>query len=96
MSDRATAMILAMFAADSLALGAHWIYDTDLIDKRFGRVERYLKPDKNSYHEARALGEFTHYGDQTLCLLASLAENNGFSLQAFADSCEEEFFDFCY
>jgi len=48
MSDRATAMILAMFAADSLALGAHWIYDTDLIDKRFGRVERYLKPDKNS------------------------------------------------
>lgn len=86
MSDRATAMILAMFAADSLALGAHWIYDTDLIDKRFGRVERYLKPDKDSYHGAKGLGEFTHYGDQALCLLASLAENNGFSPQAFAHS----------
>jgi hypothetical protein len=44
MTTQATAMVLASFAADSLALGAHWIYDTAEIDRRFGRVDRLLKP----------------------------------------------------
>ena len=33
MTPQTTAMVLASFAADSLALGAHWIYDTDEIDR---------------------------------------------------------------
>ncbi len=86
MIDRATAMILAMFAADSLALGAHWIYDTGLIDRKFGRVDRFLKPSEDSYHRTKERGELTHYGDQALCLLASLAENRGFGLGHFAES----------
>jgi hypothetical protein len=32
-------MVLASFAADSLALGVHWNYDTDKIKKNFGRVD---------------------------------------------------------
>ena len=91
MSERTTAMILAMFAADSLALGAHWIYDTGLIDRQFGRVERFLKPSEDSYHKSKKQGEFTHYGDQTLCLLASLAENKGFRLAHFAESWKAMF-----
>lgn len=85
MTDHATAMVLASFLADSLALGAHWIYDTQTIDDTIGRVETLLPPTGNPYHTNRGKGAFTHYGDQALTLLESLAKNHGFSLSAFAD-----------
>ena len=62
MDDKPTAMVLASFAADSLALGVHWIYNTGVIDKKFGRVERFIKPERPTYHPTKDLGEFTHYG----------------------------------
>jgi len=84
MQDKAEAMVLASFAADSLALGAHWVYDIGEIDRKFGRVERLLKPLESSYHATKELGEFTHYGDQTLVLLESVAASSGFDLDDFA------------
>ena len=84
MTDNLTSMVLASFAADSLALGAHWIYDTADIDSRIGRVDRLLKPPANTFHPTKDKGEFTHYGDQTLVLLESIAEFNGFQLESFA------------
>jgi ADP-ribosylglycohydrolase len=84
MTTQATAMVLASFAADSLALGAHWIYDTDEIDRRIGRVENLRKPLPDSYHSSKRKGDFTHYGDQTLVLLESLARTEEFSLAEFA------------
>ena len=84
MTTRAEAMVLMSLAADSLALGAHWIYDTDLIEQRIGRVDRLLPPLPDSYHAGKAGGEFTHYGDQALVLLESLAAIGFFSLTDFA------------
>jgi hypothetical protein len=81
MQDKAEAMILASFAADSLALGVHWIYDIGEIDRKFGRVEGMLKPLENSYHATKDLGEFTHYGDQTLALLESIVASSRFDCQ---------------
>ena len=75
MSDNAKAMVLASFAADALSLGVHWIYNTNVIDKKWGRVENYFKPERSTFHPTKDLGEFTHYGDQTLVLLKSVAEN---------------------
>ncbi len=69
MQDKAEAMVLSSFAADSPALGAHWIYDVGEIDRRFGRVEGLLKPLANSYRATKDLGEFTHYGDQRTSIL---------------------------
>ncbi len=66
MNDKAKAMVLASFAADALALGVHWIYNTNVIDKKWGRVEDYIKPQRPTFHPTKELGEFTHYGDQTL------------------------------
>ena len=79
-----TATVLAAFAADSLALGAHWIYNTSKIEAKFGRVDTFLKPDAKSYHHTKEQGEFTHYGDQTFILLKSLADKKGFDLDDFA------------
>jgi len=84
MKENAKAMVLASFAADSLALGVHWIYDTDLIDKQYGRVAYFLKPSGKSYHHTKDRGELTHYGDQALLLLNTLSGSSGFNLKEFA------------
>jgi ADP-ribosylglycohydrolase len=62
------------FVADALSLGVHWVYNTGVIDKKFGRVERYYDP-LTSYHKGKQAGDFTHYGDQMLVLLESEREN---------------------
>jgi len=84
MEDDAKAMVLASFAGDALALGAHWIYDTHHISKKFGRIEAFLNPGPDSYHPTKVKGAFTHYGDQTLILLESLAAKKGFDLSDFS------------
>jgi ADP-ribosylglycohydrolase len=77
-------MVLASFAADSLALGVHWIYDAEKIKQDFGRVDALRKPLPNSYHPTKEKGEFTHYGDQTFVLLESIAAKRGFDLSDFS------------
>ena len=37
MKDNPKAMVLASFAADALSLGVHWIYNTNVIDKKWPR-----------------------------------------------------------
>ena len=53
MKEKPKAMVLASFAADSLALGVHWIYNTHVIDKKFGRVEHFFKPERPTYHPTK-------------------------------------------
>lgn len=78
------ALVLASLVADSLALGAHWIYDTDRIDATFGTIRSLHQPLPDSYHKNRKKGHFTHYGDQTLLLLKSIVEHDGFDIGIFA------------
>ncbi len=84
MKDKAQACVLASFAGDALALGAHWIYDTGRIARDFGRMDTYRDPAGDSYHPTKKQGEFTHYGDQALVLLESLAASRGFDAQDFS------------
>jgi len=91
MKSKAQAMVLASMVGDSLAMVAHWIYNTSLIDERIGRVERLLAPLPGSYHAGKKKGDFTHYGDQTLVLLESIARNKDFILQGFAEDWQRLF-----
>lgn len=84
MKEKAKAMVLASFVADSLALGAHWVYDTGRIKQSFGRVDKLLKPTLNVYHAGKGQGEWTHYGDQAFVLLESLAARKCFDLEDFS------------
>jgi len=91
MKEKTKAMVLASFVADSLALGVHWIYNTRVIDKKFGRVDHFIKPERPTYHPTKNRGEFTHYGDQSLLLLESVAECQGFDLTDFSERWQKLF-----
>jgi ADP-ribosylglycohydrolase len=84
-------MLWAVFAADALSLGAHWVYNTRVIDKKFGRPDRFAAP-LTSYHKGKAAGDFTHYGDQTLLFLETLAGMPRFDLGRWAEKWKS-FFD---
>jgi len=91
MKEKPKAMVLASFVADSLALGVHWIYNTRVIDKKFGRVDHFIKPERPTYHPTKNRGEFTHYGDQSLLLLKSVAQCQGFDLTDFSERWQKLF-----
>lgn len=84
MKDKAMAMVLGSFLGDSLALGVHWIYDVERINREVGRVDKPLKPKPDSFHPSKGRGDFTHYGDQTYVLLESIASRNGFDPSDFS------------
>ena len=94
MKDNGKTMVLASFVADSLALGVHWIYDTEQIEKDFGRVDTLLKPASDSFHPSKDKGEFTHYGDQAFVLLQSIAAKKGFDLDDFSTRWRDLFNDY--
>ncbi|MFW6284394.1 MAG: ADP-ribosylglycohydrolase family protein [Desulfosalsimonas sp.] len=84
MSDNPKAAVLAAFAADSLALGAHWIYEPEKIRTDFGRIESPAAPGPDSFHKTKGRGDFTHYGDQMMVLLRSIAGQKGFDPADFS------------
>jgi len=94
MSETASTLVLASLAGDSLSLGAHWIYDPQKLADQFGRVDKLLEPQPGSFHAGKKAGDFTHYGDQTLVLLESVAACGGFDLQDFAKRWKELFADY--
>ncbi|MCG8633308.1 MAG: ADP-ribosylglycohydrolase family protein [Desulfobacterales bacterium] len=91
MTDNAYDMVKASLAADSLALGVHWIYDAGKIRSDYGRVDSLLAPGEDSYHPTGQKGGFTHYGDQTLVLLESVSRPGGFDLEQFFRAWQELF-----
>lgn len=93
MNENKMGMIFGSFVGDALALGPHWVYNTNVIDKKFGRVQQYFDP-LVSYHAGKKKGDFTHYGDQMLLLLASLTTASGFDQTQFAQTWQSFFNDY--
>jgi ADP-ribosylglycohydrolase len=69
------------------------VYNTGVIDKKFGRLEHYQDP-LTSYHKGKRAGDFTHYGDQMLVLLECIAEAQGFDANRFDRSWRDFFEDY--
>ncbi len=76
-------IVINSLVADALALGSHWIYSQREITEKFGSINGYSDP-ATSYHPGKKAGDFTHYGDQTMVLLRSLALHGRFDLASFA------------
>jgi hypothetical protein len=53
MKDKIKAAVTAAFVADSMALGPHWIYDTEVIKARFGKIDSPAAPGNDSFHKTK-------------------------------------------
>lgn len=80
--DKLHAALWGAFCADAYALGAHWIYDTKQIAEAPLNWDGFNDP-MTEYHNDKKAGDFTHYGDQTLWLLESIALEGEFHIAQF-------------
>jgi ADP-ribosylglycohydrolase len=78
MTRRLTALY-ASLAADALGLGPHWIYNQTKVARLYPEGLSSFDDPHSQYHPNRTAGQFTHYGDQALTLLRSLAFRRGWS-----------------
>ncbi|MFC7338975.1 ADP-ribosylglycohydrolase family protein [Haloferula chungangensis] len=75
-------LIFPSFFADSISLGPHWIYDAEELQMLYPEgISEYDRP-RSPYHSGKSAGDLTHYGDQALELLRSIAKN-GWSIDAW-------------
>lgn len=87
-TDKLKAMVLGAFYGDAYSLGAHWVYDTDEIEKASLDLDGCNAPI-SEYHPTKTKGDFTHYGDQMLWLLEDLASHKIFSLVDYGKKWHE-------
>lgn len=83
MKNRLQAALWGAFYGDAYALGAHWLYDTHQISKSEFDTKRFNDPFTD-YHKGKTAGDFTHYGDQMLWLLETIAKENAFNVHLFS------------
>lgn len=94
MNPNAKAAVLASLIGDSLALGPHWIYDVRRLHNAFGRATDPVAPPAGSYHDGKAAGDLTHYGDQVFVLLESIASQGRFDLNDWSQRWRDLFSDY--
>jgi len=80
--------VYGALVADAFSLGGHWVYDADEIREKLPKLEGFYDP-LTQYHGAKKAGEFTHYGDQCMWLLESIALEKEFSLDSFSKRWRE-------
>lgn len=80
--------IYGALVADAFSLGAHWVYETAEIKEKFPQLEGFYDP-MTEYHGKKKAGDFTHYGDQCMWLLESIALEDDFSLDSFSKRWKE-------
>lgn len=85
MKSKRKKLIKAVFIADALSFGAHWVYDTDKLKEEYsGIIEEYRAP-MSKFHKGKEAGELSHYGEQAFALLQSISNNQLFDLKQFRD-----------
>jgi ADP-ribosylglycohydrolase len=85
LKDRQTGLLYGSYCSDALSLGVHWIYDSNELTQKHGRVSHYKAPGADSYHPHKQAGDQGHVGDQSLCLLKFLVRKKGWDPVAFID-----------
>ena len=85
LTNKQSGLLFGSYSADALSLGVHWIYDTNELAQKHGRVSEYKAPGADSYHPHKQAGDQGHVGDQSLCLLKFLVREKKWSHSGFMD-----------
>jgi ADP-ribosylglycohydrolase len=83
--NKKAGLLFGSYCADALSLGVHWIYDSQELAKKHGRVTEYKAPGADSYHPHKQAGDQGHVGDQSLCLLKFLTRERKWDPSNFMD-----------
>jgi ADP-ribosylglycohydrolase len=72
--DRVRGALWGGLVGDAFCLGSHWIYSpNELMSKYPTGIDGFDEPVAGHYHYGKKSGDFTHYGDVALLMLASIA-----------------------
>jgi ADP-ribosylglycohydrolase len=85
LTNKQSGLLFGSYSADALSLGVHWIYDSNELAQRHGRVSEYKSPGADSYHPHKHAGDQGHVGDQSLCLLKFLVREKKWCPSGFMD-----------
>jgi ADP-ribosylglycohydrolase len=85
LTNKQSGLLFGSYSADALSLGVHWIYDTNELAQKHGRLNEYKAPGADSYHPHKQAGDQGHVGDQSLCLLKFLVREKKWCLSGFMD-----------
>jgi ADP-ribosylglycohydrolase len=91
MKDTVRNAVMASFIADAISLGVHWVYSVAKIREKYGRLDKMVPPELVPYHRGKSAGEFTHYGDQMMVLLESVAGRKRFDPEDFSRQWQDLF-----
>ncbi|HAT59712.1 MAG TPA: hypothetical protein DCS60_02935 [Opitutae bacterium] len=81
--NKQSGLLFGSYCSDALSLGVHWIYDTNELAQKHGRITHYKAPGPDSYHPHKQAGDQGHVGDQSLCLLKFLNSEKKWDASAF-------------
>jgi len=85
LKNKISGLLFGSYCADALSLGVHWIYDSQELVKKHGRVTEYKAPGSDSYHPHKQAGDQGHVGDQSLCLLTFLSREKKWDPSKFME-----------
>ena len=85
LTNKQSGLLFGSYCADALSLGVHWIYDSQELANKHGRVTHYMAPGGDSYHPHKQAGDQGHVGDQSLCLLKFLTRERKWDPSNFMD-----------
>ena len=85
LTNKQSGLLFGSYCADALSLGVHWIYDSQELANKHGRVTHYMAPGGDSYHPHKQAGDQGHVGDQSLCLLKVLTRERKWDPSNFMD-----------
>ncbi|MDN5297858.1 MAG: hypothetical protein PWP51_411 [Clostridiales bacterium] len=81
--DKLRGLLFGAMIGDAFALPAHWIYDINQLRETFSDYTAYRPAIRHPFHQNKPKGTQTHYGDQALLLLRSIASGEGFLLETY-------------
>lgn len=86
--ERLEGMLLGSFLGDMLALGTHWIYDQNRIEKILEASCEPINPLPDSYHPGKTIGDLTHYGDIAFFVFDFMVQCQSYDKTVFLDAFE--------